>query len=240
MEINHFKVVDTTMEIANKYLDSKPSFTTVYADYQKKGRGRSLNRRWITSIENKNMLLSTIIRKEDISISNFLIPLVSGCAIRETLKDLFNIDTKIKWPNDIILNNKKICGIICESHKDGIIIGVGLNVYEKEFDKLEYKVLPSSLYNEKVNLDIEQDKQIKIIIDTFLLKLKELIKDYNFIDMIDNNLYMKNKEVRFSYEDAISIDNNKAKIISGIIKGISKDGALLIDNKKYYSGELLL
>ncbi len=241
MSINHIKVVDTTMEIASEYLkEKKPSFTTIYADYQKKGRGRSLNRKWETSINDKNVLLSTIIRKEDIKINIVLIPLVVGCAIRESLKDLFNINAEIKWPNDLILNHKKIAGIICESNKNGVVIGLGLNVYERNFSLDSYKVTPSSLFLENIKLDINQDTQIKSIIDSFLHKLQEYVNNYNFINIINKNLYMKNKNVKFSFSSADSIDTNKHKIISGNLDKVDTDGAILIDGKKYYSGELLI
>lgn len=241
MEINFIAILDSTMKVAKTYLeDNKDSFTSVYSYYQRKGRGRSINRKWVTTKDNKNVLLSTIIRNEDIKIEKHLIPLLTGVSLYCALKQCFDLDTFIKWPNDIILNDKKIAGIICENHKDGVILGIGLNVYEKEFNLDSYKIQPTSLYLENILLDKDCDKQIEKIILLFLEELKSKIINKDFLNILNNRCYKKGEEVTFSFSSADDIDLNKSKEIVGVLNKIENDGSIIINNKSYYSGELLI
>lgn len=134
MEINNFTIlnfpeVESTNELAFKLIKENRAFNNfiITADSQTKGRGRQ-DRNWISPVG--NLYLSLILQFEDnkrITDYSFL----TACAIGETLRS-YQIETKYKWPNDIILNEKKLAGILLQCEKINnvfnLIIGVGLNL----------------------------------------------------------------------------------------------------------------
>ncbi len=123
--------LDSTMDRAKELANNGcPDFTVVVADRQKRGRGR-LSRSWHS---NRGGLYFTIITRPAIPpvLVNQLSFSASVCLV-ETFKCLFDIDAKIKWPNDILLNNQKLSGILCEMRVeadliDYLNIGIGINV----------------------------------------------------------------------------------------------------------------
>lgn len=97
------------------------------ADFQTRGHGRH-GRVW-ESPAGKNILMSFI----DIPPANrektFQLTLVAGVALHVALKELFSkLEFKLKWPNDLLLNGKKIAGILAEVHDEEVVMGVGINV----------------------------------------------------------------------------------------------------------------
>lgn len=103
--------------------------TCVWADYQTKGRGR-LGRQW-QAAAGKSLLFSLLL-KQDIDPRNmFVFTALAGLAICQVLK-AYGIDAQIKWPNDIFVNGLKLCGMLSEIVKDGLIIGIGVNVNQDE------------------------------------------------------------------------------------------------------------
>lgn len=105
--------------------------TVILTEHQTAGRGR-LGRRWLSPSQ-KNIACSIIVTDPRLEDHLTWIPLVTGLAIVETFKEDFHIKMALKWPNDIIMNGKKIGGILCENirrdHSLGItVVGVGLNI----------------------------------------------------------------------------------------------------------------
>ena len=133
----HFGSVPSTNDYLKKH-SYLPSGTLVTADYQTAGRGTKTNS-W-ESARFQNILMSTIL-KPDILVSDIAkLVKVSSVAIYETLRS-FGIESAIKWPNDIMVNDKKIAGILLESsvtknEVDYVILGIGLNVNQVYFRHL--------------------------------------------------------------------------------------------------------
>lgn len=108
----------------------------VVASCQKGGKGRR-GRNW-NSPKGTSISMSLLLRPEFLADKASMLTLVMALSVAETLNQLLNQDVKIKWPNDVLLNKKKVCGILTEliTHEDGtysVIIGVGINVNQKEF-----------------------------------------------------------------------------------------------------------
>lgn len=133
----HFGSISSTNDYLKEH-NYLPSGTVVTADYQTNGRGTKQNT-W-ESARFQNILMATIL-KPDILVSDIAkLVKVSSVAITETLSN-FGIEAKIKWPNDIMVNDKKIAGILLESSVtknkvDYVILGVGLNVNQVYFRHL--------------------------------------------------------------------------------------------------------
>lgn len=224
MKTIHFESIDSTNTYLKQNYQSLDNMTFVSADYQTQGRGR-LNRNWKS--ENGSNLLFSLLIKENELIEKFKsISVISAFSLIQVLEK-YNINNlSIKWPNDVYINDSKVCGILLEAVTvekiECLVIGIGLNVNQRTFEG-EYVHSPTSIALE-LNKEIDIVK-LKNEIFTQLeqninsLKLKDV-----FYDSIVNYDYLKNKEV-------YAIIQNEKKLIKVI--GINDDYSLKIkyDNK---------
>lgn len=107
----------------------------VLAESQLSGRGTK-GRSWFSS-KGQGLYLSVVLRPEDRSPA--LLPFVAGLALREAILASTGLDVRLKWPNDLTLEGRKLAGILCESswsgsHLNFVILGLGLNVGHEEAD----------------------------------------------------------------------------------------------------------
>ena len=122
----------------------------VIAEEQTSGRGR-LKRKWCTP-KFSSIAFSLVLRPDIKPQDASGITLVMGTAVCRALRNVTNLDVRIKWPNDIIINRKKVCGILTEMNSEMdavnyIIAGVGLNINIKYFPE-DLKNIATSLYIE--------------------------------------------------------------------------------------------
>lgn len=118
MKIFRYKEVTSTQSVAKKLAERGVKEGIIVADLQTEGKGR-LNRKWISP---KGGLYFSIILK-----MNRKLPLIAALAISQTMKQI-GLNAKIKWPNDILIKNKKIAGILIECINEYAILGIGVNV----------------------------------------------------------------------------------------------------------------
>ena len=121
MKTFFFESIYNTQEYALSELSSEPILVISYS--QEKGKGTS-NRTWLNA--DQALACSLAVKQEDIKLNHTLIPLLSGYVFTEVLKD---INLSLKWPNDIILKNLKIGGILVEKSENNICIGMGINYF---------------------------------------------------------------------------------------------------------------
>lgn len=129
---HYLDTVDSTMEEAFHYgLNNCPDGTVVAADYQLKGRGR-FNRVWV-SPKAKGLYFSLVLRP-DLSLQEIpKLTLLAGVGCLRAFASIAGLKCSVKWPNDIFVHNKKLCGILTEIHADQdrvhfVVIGIGINV----------------------------------------------------------------------------------------------------------------
>ena len=145
---------------------------------------------------------------------NHVYTLTIGVAVYKALDELYGIKTKIKWPNDILANNKKVAGIICEKVNNMIIVGIGINTNFDE-DKLGDLMNISTTLKSAYNVSIDNDALLEKIIQN----INELLYDEKTLDIFAANMaYINDK--RF-----ISQINKEA-----IIKGINSEGFLIVQD----------
>lgn len=121
--------------------------TLFVADQQSAGKGRR-GRRWI-SPPGTSIYMSLLLRPEIAPNSAPMLTLVMGLSVAEGIRDLTGMDAGIKWPNDIVVNQKKVCGILTEmaaemEYINYVVIGVGINVNQREFPE-EIRDMATSL-----------------------------------------------------------------------------------------------
>lgn len=146
-----FESIDSTNTFAKTLSEQKgPHGTLIIADEQTAGRGR-LQRNWI-STKGKNLLFTLIFYPEFGIEKISLLPFVGSLAVTDAIETVTGLSATCKWPNDVLINGKKVCGMLLESsagnsHGGKVILGIGVNVNQEEFpDELLHKA--SSLKNE--------------------------------------------------------------------------------------------
>ena len=162
--IEYFNEIDSTQTEAKRNVEKYKNGTVIIADMQTAGKGTH-GRIWYTKTNNIAM---TIILKPEINIQQlkgFTVAIAED--IQLAINELYGINLKIKLPNDLLLNNKKICGILTEvitikETVKEIFIGIGFNVYERKFTT-DIENTATSLYKEAKNIYCREDIICKIL-----------------------------------------------------------------------------
>jgi BirA family biotin operon repressor/biotin-[acetyl-CoA-carboxylase] ligase len=129
-ELHYFQEVESTNDVARSLADSCPDGTVVLAEVQTRGRGR-LARSWSSP---PGGIWMSVVLKPRLPLSQaYRVNMAVGLAVTSALSCLYELEGKIKWPNDILVNGRKISGILLEvraelDRLDYVIAGVGLNV----------------------------------------------------------------------------------------------------------------
>lgn len=181
----YFKTVDSTNNIAKKNLQ-KPHGTVFVADIQTSGRGRT-GKSWFSDNEDGLWMSILLKPKRDLRNIEALTPVV-GLAVLRALKNISSLQFSIKWPNDIVLNSKKICGILCEGvfiqESRSIICGIGINLNQTSFDKSIAEIATSLkketglTYNKKKLMHELLNELELLYIDFSENGLKNILQEY--------------------------------------------------------------
>ena len=150
--------VDSTNLWAKHNLDKFGPIGAVYTTHQTAGRGR-LGRSWLDA-PHKGLYYTAVIRTDLVQPAT--LPLFASLAVCDALRERYRIDCQIKWPNDLLLNGKKIVGILCEVGPDGhsIVVGIGINLAQPQ-EYFDAAGLPhgTSLALQGVPVDIDTDPE---------------------------------------------------------------------------------
>ena len=204
----------------------------VTTDYQEAGRGQ-VSKKWLSK-KGLNLLLSVVI-KPNIHIDHqFDISRVVSLAIKDFLNSL-GLEVSIKWPNDILINQRKIAGVLIQNIViDNVVIysviGIGLNVNQVQFPS--FPIIATSLINELGRFQDCQkirDDLLNFLSEKLLLYRKGKINNIEYNDA----LFLKGKEVLLAFKD---------KYLKCVIKNVNRDGCLevSINNKiqKFFANEV--
>ncbi|MBE6082353.1 MULTISPECIES: biotin--[acetyl-CoA-carboxylase] ligase [Tissierellales] len=154
--ICYFDTISSTNMEAKRIALKNPEGTVVISEEQAKGKGR-LDRNWV-SPPKKGIWMSMILKPETEPTKVAKITLLGAAGVNKALEDM-GIYSKIKWPNDIVIDGKKVCGILtemsCELNMiNYVIMGIGINV---NMDREDFS---ENLINKATSLKIEQNKEI--------------------------------------------------------------------------------
>lgn len=226
MELLFLNEVDSTNKYAKEHILDFADGTVIYANKQTAGRGR-MNRTW-KSNSGDNLYTSIILKpsKELKEVYSNLTQYLS-LVLAEVFEE-YNIYPKIKWPNDIRINGKKISGILAESifeknELKGIILGFGVNL-NCSYDDINKIDQPATSLNLELNCKIDREKFLKKVIDKFCLRYNKFIEEGFKLIRED---YIKRAE----YLDKAVTVRVFDKDISGLVKDITDNGALeIVDN----------
>lgn len=221
----YFDEVDSTNTKA-KFLAEEGAVhgTLVVAEQQNAGKGRR-GRSW-NSQKGSGIWMTLILKPDILPQSASMITLIAALAIAKSVKKQYALDAKIKWPNDIVVNGKKICGILTEMSSDmesinHIVIGIGINANTKTF--------PEDIQDRATSISIEKENEIinrsSLIAD--IMKEMEGLLDIFFEK--ENLAFMKEE-----YESYLINIDRKVRILepkseyTGISLGIGNNGDLIV------------
>lgn len=238
-EVLYFDTIDSTNTKAQELAEKGyPSGTLVVADKQESGKGRR-GRSWVSP--SGTGIFMTLMIKPDINPNNAsMLTLVAALAVAKAITSVTGEEALIKWPNDIVVNSKKVCGILTEMNAqfdyiNHIVVGIGINVHNESFPE-EISQMASSLMIEaggkrfhRAQIIAETMSYFEQYYDTFLKTqdLSALVREY------DELLVNMNKAVRV-------LDPKEP--FDGKAMGITPKGELIVDTwesrKLVSSGEV--
>ena len=235
MEFLYLDKVDSTNKWAKENIDTLKDKTLIYTGNQTSGRGR-LNRKW-TFAGADNVYASIILKPSDEMKSIYSNLTQYLCVKLCEVFEQYGVNPKIKWPNDILINGKKISGILAEGviregKLKGLILGFGVNL-NTSIEVLSSIDKPATSLNIELNKDIDREDFLKTLTSKFCLMYDEFIEK-GFLLIKDDYIRRAeflNKEVTVNVYDTP---------ICGIVNGINDEGALLLSDKNNRKHILLI
>lgn len=232
-EIYYFSKIDSTNQYAKKLgEEGAPDGTIVIADEQTKGKGRS-GRHWVTP-PGSAIAFTILLRPKLPPASISMVTLVKGLAVCNAIRELYHLPVGIKWPNDVVIDGRKICGILTEmsAEVDGvhyIVIGTGINTNVDSFPD-EIKDVATSL---KIQLGRPVDRA------EVLVRVIEFFEEYYEKFEEDGDL----RRLQDTYNEELLNMNEGVRVLdpkgeyTGVALGIDPGGQLLV--KRDDTGEIV-
>ena len=227
--IHQFDEVESTNDLAFSLVENKQIFANqiIVANKQNKGRGR-LNRNWESP---KGNLYFSLVLQPQIAVAKISqISFVAICALQIAVAKFFkqqkiNVDIKNKWPNDLLLDQKKVAGILLESKIsnkicDFVILGIGVNINSNPTQTL----FPSTNIK-NFSCEISSSKMLEIFLEEFE-NLYENWLNFGFQNI--RNLWHKNA---YNLNSEININLGDSRV-EGFFQEIDEEGNIVIKNHK--------
>ncbi len=227
--IDHYQEIDSTNKLAFEMAKNNQikDCHIIIASKQSQGRGR-YNRAWQSEIG--NLYFSLLLRPKILAAKISELSFVAITALRLAIEglaidqkhNLLNIKIENKWPNDLLINHKKVAGLLLESsvnqnNVDFVIIGIGLNLISNPGNS----IFPSSNLK-NFDLILNQHQGLEIFLDQFE-KLYQNYLDYGFKNI--RNLWLK---AAYKLNEKIEV-NNQDRQIQGIFKDLDQAGNLILE-----------
>lgn len=212
--------------------------TVVFTEEQLSGKGR-MGRGWVTP-KGSSIAMTCILRPKFPPQNASMLTLLMGLSVAQAIRSQYPLDACIKWPNDIVVSGKKICGILTEMNTEAdkireVVIGVGINGNLTEF--------PEDLKHKATSLQLELEHLIlraplaAAVLDLFEENYEKfcLREDLTaFMEAYNRILINRNRQVRVV---------KSGKGLEGIARGINSQGELLVEKEdqsviRIYAGEV--
>ena len=239
--LHYFDQTDSTNIDAKRYAqDGAEHGTVIVADMQTNGRGRR-GRMW-QSPSGSAIYMTIVLKPDFLPDKASMLTLVMALSVAEAITEVTGLAADIKWPNDIVVNRKKVCGILTEMNAkqdyiDYVVIGVGINVNNltEEFSE-EIRQTATSLRIESNRL-ISREAVLERVLFHFERKYDIYVRKLDlseFMEEYNKHLYNLNTEVK--------VLDPKGEF-TGISRGINELGELLVEKEDgaivhVYAGEV--
>ncbi len=242
-EIYLFQELGSTNQTAETLIEEgAPPFSLVLADKQTAGKGRH-GRSWQTN-PGTSLAFSWILYPEPGIITPEKLGMLSGLGalgVAETLIEVYQLAAEIKWPNDVLVEGKKVCGVLVEVHWSGnllkdAVLGIGINVSRGSVPVNKDLHFPASSLEEVCGREISR-LELLIQVMSSLLKWYPELQSGDFTAAWQEKLAYKGETVTLFTGDKI--------IDQGTMQGVSPEGSLILDSdsgevRTYQTGEIRL
>lgn len=237
-KVNYKEIDSTNLEAARLAMDGAAEGTLVVSKVQTAGRGRR-GRQW-DSPEGEAIYMSLVLRPQTTADKISGITLVMALSVAQALERIGVKGSRIKWPNDIVLEGKKLCGILTELHMESgsisdVIVGVGVNVNQESFSP-EITDIATSIFA-VTGQKIEKEILIDAVMKAFERNYDIYQQTYDMTNLIED------------YHAFLANRNQKVRVLDpkgeyeGIALGINLRGELLVSKQDdtietVYAGEV--
>ena len=204
---------DELIDFLNQHYLSE-DFLAVYTFNQTKGRGQYGNS-W-ENLPEKNLAYSFALKTKNINVSDTCFNFYTAILVRDFIANLTKTEVKIKWPNDLILKNKKICGMLFEKSKNYFVVGIGINILQENFKNLPKAGSVLSQTGLSFELKAFTESLHQYLFEH--LVQKEIPNDV--LELYHLHLYRKNE---------VSVFEKNEVRQNGIIKNVDETGHIWID-----------
>lgn len=238
----YLPITGSTNTDAKRYAEAgAPHGTTVVANMQTAGKGRR-GKMW-QSPEGNSIYMTIMLKPDFTPDKASMLTLIMALSVADAIAEVTGLESGIKWPNDIVVNRKKVCGILTELNTESdyiqyVVIGVGINVNNASAEEF-----PEEIRQTATSLKIESGMQMSraILLERVLSHFE---KNYDtFVSTLDLTLLKDAYEKRLLNRDAeVKVLDPKGEF-TGIAKGINELGELLIEKEdgqtvSVYAGEV--
>lgn len=238
-KVVYYDETDSTNNRAKDSGEKNGAHGTLFiADKQSAGKGRR-GRVW-ESPSGKSIYMTILLRPEITPDKAPMLTLVMGLSAAEGIRKVSGVEAEIKWPNDIVMNKKKVCGILTEmatemEYVNYVVIGVGINVNQKYFPE-EIKETATSLYEETGNV-YRRSELIAAVLERFEKNYETFLKAGDL------------SGIRKAYDSILVNRGQEVKILepgneyTAVAEGINKNGELIVmlpdgRRKNIFAGEV--
>jgi len=220
-KIQRFESLDSTNDEAKRLaVAGEPEGTVIVADTQTAGRGRS-GRQWLTP-RGVAVALSLILRPQMAHMHTTQVALLGGLAALEGIQTVTGLPVKLKWPNDVLVNGKKVAGVLAETGFAGnvldyVVLGIGVNVNGGPPPglRLDYEAASlADLYGARLDREV---------------LLQSILAAFNY-----HYPQLGTPDLAQRWSDCLAMQGERVRVvgmletISGQLLGVKADGALLI------------
>ncbi|HCO20576.1 MAG: biotin--[acetyl-CoA-carboxylase] ligase [Cloacibacterium normanense] len=204
---------DELIDFLNQHYLSE-DFLAVYTFNQTKGRGQYGNS-W-ENLPEENLAYSFALKTKNINISDTCFNFYTAILVRDFIANLTKTEAKIKWPNDLILKNKKICGMLFEKNKNYFVVGIGINILQENFKNLP----KAGSILSQTGLSFELKAFTESLHQYLFEHLVQKEIPNNILELYHLHLYRKNE---------VSVFEKNEVRQNGIIKNVDETGHIWID-----------
>lgn len=204
---------DELIDFLNQHYLSE-DFLAVYTFNQTKGRGQYGNS-W-ENLPEENLAYSFALKTKNINISDTCFNFYTAILVRDFIANLTKTEVKIKWPNDLILKNKKICGMLFEKNKNYFVVGIGINILQENFKNLP----KAGSILSQTGLFFELKAFTESLHQYLFEHLVQKEIPNNILELYHLHLYRKNE---------VSVFEKNEVRQNGIIKNVDETGHIWID-----------
>lgn len=222
-EVRYCAVTGSTNDDAQRWLENGAAdFALVVADQQTAGRGR-LNRRWITAA-GAALAFSLILHPTQAEMSRLaLLSPLAGLAVADGLAACCGLQVQIKWPNDVLLGRRKVCGILAETNWQaesltGVVLGIGVNVAPTSIPPADLLMFPATSVEDAAGRPVQRWELLAAVLKA-LFAWRQRLGSPEFFQAWENRLAFKDEPVQVQ---------TPSGALEGTLVGIDAQGGLVL------------